>query len=72
MALNARVDPTVKLAGAAGATAIEDNTATDNIAAGLVTPDKDAVIFELPAVIAFANPVVVMEVIPGLELAQVT
>jgi hypothetical protein len=70
--LNVRVDPTVILAEETGVAAIEDNTATGNIIAGLVTPDKDAVIFELPVAIALAKPVVDIATILELELAQVT
>jgi len=70
--LNVRVDPTVILAEETGVAAIEDNTATGNIIAGLVTPDKDAVMFELPVAIALAKPVVDIATILELELAQVT
>jgi hypothetical protein len=69
---NRWIEPTVKLAGEAGDTAIEDNTATGNFAAVLVIPDSAAVISVLPSPIPVANPFEDMVAIPVFELTQVT
>ena len=69
---NRWIEPTVKLAGEAGDTAIEDNIATGNFAAELVIPDSAAVISVLPSPIPVATPFEEMVAIPVFELTQVT
>ena len=71
-ATNRWVDPTVKSAGEAGDTAMEDNVATGNFAAGLVNPDMSAVISVLPSPIPVANPLEDIVATLGAELTQVT
>ena len=85
VAVNAWVEPTAKLAGEAGATAIEDNVAEDvvveavdaaattvKLTGGLVTPDRAAVILAVPAATPVAKPVESIVAVPVVSLAQVT
>ena len=71
-ATNRWTEPTVKLPGAAGDTAMEDNIATVNFAAGLVFPDRVAVISVLPSPIPVANPLEDIVATLEAELTQVT
>ena len=69
---NRWIEPTVKLAGEAGDTAIEDNIATGNFAAELVIPDSAAVMSVVPSPIPVANPIEEIVAILVFELTQVT
>ena len=71
-ATNRWTEPTIKSAGAAGDTAIEDNIATGNVATGLVNPENVAVISVLPSLIPVANPFNDIVATSVLELTQVT
>ena len=71
VATNLWTEPTVKSAGEAGDTAIEDNTATGSVATGLVMPENVAVMSVLPSLIPVANPFKDIVATPGLELTQV-
>jgi hypothetical protein len=71
-ATNRWSEPTVKSAGAAGDTVMEDNIATVNFAAGLVFPDRVAVISVLPSSIPVANPLEDIVATLEAELTQVT
>ena len=69
--------PIVRLAGAAGVTAIETSVAVGIVTTVkgtvlLVTPDKDAVISVVPAATPVASPPAVILPAAGLELFQAT
>ena len=73
VALNCCAEPTAKLAGYTGVTAIEDNEATTVRAnAGLVTPDINAVILTLPAATPVAKPAEDIVAMVVSELVQIT
>ena len=73
VAVNCWVEPTAKLAGEAGATAMEDKLGvTVKFRDGLVTPDKVAVILAVPTATPVAKPAEEIVALVVLELAQVT
>jgi len=80
VAINCWVEPTTKLAGEAGAIAMEDNVGACTTTAavvvkfttGLVTPDMAAVILAVPAATPVAKPVEEIVAAAGVSLVQVT
>ena len=75
VATNNCVEPTAKLAGAAGVTAMEDKAGAGTIVkvtTGLVTFKKVAVIFVVPAATPVTKPAAEIVAIPVSELAHFT
>jgi hypothetical protein len=76
VAVNWSVAPTARPPGDSGVIAIEDSVgvgaATFRVTAGLVTPDREAVISAVPAATPVAKPASETVAILVSELAQVT
>jgi hypothetical protein len=72
------VAPIAKLTGEAGSILIEDNVGPVaaativKLTAGLVMPDRTALILTVPAALPVACPVASIAAVPALSLAQVT
>ena len=72
VAVNCWVEPTARLAGEAGSTSIEVTSSTVKSTLGLVTPDRVAVIWAVPAATPVAKPVDEIVAVAVVSLDQVT